>query len=582
MKILLPLCLLSLCTLPALAQFQFNYGANGEHYHDLNIERLTDGSNDLILAGNLFDATMTDEAMILHRITETGSVVWAHRYTDNTFLKARCFDVVTDGNFLYATGSVDVAGVKKVFLAQIDPSNGNVLANNYYEVGGNMLHGRGLKVSITNSDATGDGLPNPGLVVAGFYSACYQSSQQCAQNTGFVLRTDLSLGQLWTASLESGQTGVWDFDMANGLTETSNGFVITGSTTGDQFGLIRQAVLACKIDFEGNLVWNESYRFGNARDVSADAYYDAASDAVYVLCNYSNAHYFGVTVFDNASGSVDLSRSWYSNATDGDLDRYGFAIHEAPNNANNLLITAYDRVHLWTDTSGINIVSESSVIVYEFEKSTGDQVNLSYQYLVPHQEPLGDEFSFWFEQMPLIYYPDISYAYADADGNPRCFQVGYRSEPSGYTEAELFSTVVFKRNECEHLVLNFLHDPIVRQAAPLGVTAISSSSFSMGLAAQSITPSQSACGISVNTGSVPLTTPVRVYPNPASHELHLESEAILRSYQLINAFGRPVMHGVLEQNKASLNIHHLPAGLYFLRLETANKAVTVVRFVKQK
>ena len=61
--------LLLFLILPALTlcygQFQKTVRVSNKHYHDLNIEPMNDGSNDYIVAGNLFDAPMQNEELTL-------------------------------------------------------------------------------------------------------------------------------------------------------------------------------------------------------------------------------------------------------------------------------------------------------------------------------------------------------------------------------------------------------------------------------------------------------------------------------------------------------------------------------------
>ena len=59
------------------------------------------------------------------------------------------------------------------------------------------------------------------------------------------------------------------------------------------------------------MIWNRSHVFGNSQDVSVDAYFDTASQQIYMLSNYSVTHLFGVTVLDNVTGAISFPQSWY-------------------------------------------------------------------------------------------------------------------------------------------------------------------------------------------------------------------------------------------------------------------------------
>ena len=71
--------------------------------------------------------------------------------------------------------------------------------------------------------------------------------------------------------------------------------------------------------------------------------------------------------------------------------------------------------------------------------------------------------------------------------------------------------------------------------------------------------------------------PLRVYPNPATNILHVESDRPLESVAIYDLFGRIilVLHNI-EDNSAVINTSCLPTGIYFVR--TANH--TVSKFLK--
>ena len=114
------------------------------------------------------------------------------------------------------------------------------------------------------------------------------------------------------------------------------------------------------------------------------------------------------------SGNIIPSGSWY--VTNSDLNSYGFKLTESITNTANLMISGYDRDENWQDTNGNPVTGQSNIFVYEFNKATGAQTSPYTQYLVSHIEHSPEEFNFWSLQMPLIYYPDMSYQYMNNDG----------------------------------------------------------------------------------------------------------------------------------------------------------------------
>jgi len=561
----------------AMAQgpFQQSISANGKNYHDLNMEPIEDGSRDLIIAGNMFDTTMSNEEMTLQRVEEDGSVVWIQKYVNTPLNKARVFDIVIDGN-IFLTGSVDVGGMKQMFIAEVDVTTGTMLVFNEYAVVSPNFNSRGLKIIATNSDVDGDAIGDPGFVIGGFFSDCYALDATCMfNNLGFVMRVDINLVPMWTIEIDANNPiNNQDYDFVNGITETNDGFLITGSTTGVITNTVRQAVLARKIDFSGITLWDMSYIFGNSQDVSVDAYYDAATDEIFMLTNYSSSHSFGITVLANSTGAINTTNSWF--ATGNHIDLYGFTLMESSTSVSNLVITGYDRDENWIDVNSNSQFANSSVFAYEFEKATGDQSGPAYQFLVPHVEPTPEEFNFWDGQLPLIYYPDMGFPAVDADGSVVYYHVGYRTAASE-TNIELFKTGFDHRNVCEHLSININHSPISILPVPVmsgGVSAIMTPSsintvnYAVGTA---------PCDAFLAVADISTTT-TTLYPNPASTHLNFAGPQV-NEYRLIDALGRIVSEGKLD-DQTSLYVGNLTKGMYFITLIGDNNTMTTLKFIK--
>ena len=569
-----------LMTFYANAQtFQNNVGVANKHFHDLNQEPLDDGSSDYIVAGNLFDSTMTNQVISLKRMNTTGNVVWAQEYDAGALPNARVFDIEIYFDLIFMTGSVDVGGIKQTFIAKVDAIAGTVIDVKYYDVISPNFNSRGLKIIQTNSDINGDAIADPGLVVVGMLSGCYNVDTSCSLNLGFVLRTDMNLNHQWATEVDTGVPATADYDFLNGITETSDGFFLTGSATGlDTSNNTHQSVMAHKIDFLGNWMWDSSYIFGNSQDVSVDAYYDVASNKIYALVNYSVSHYFGITAFDNTTGAIDTTRSWYANASE--YNRYGFSIMESINSTNNLVITGYDRDEDFTDASGSTITSTTNLFVYEFDKNTGNAVGPNYQFLVPHFEPAGDEFNFWNGQMPLIYYPDISFAYeVVAGGIAEYYHVGYRRNDNvDFTRAELFKTTNDKRNECDNLIININHTPISTQIIQVssGNTPVSTNPMVLNVNGYNYT--EADCGGTLGTGTIDINTGT-IFPNPVRDILNT-TVLNAKNYSILDSLGRNVTNGTFTSSKA-INLSEINSGIYFIKIEDDIKRIQTFKFIKK-
>jgi hypothetical protein len=76
-----------------------------------------------------------------------------------------------------------------------------------------------------------------------------------------------------------------------------------------------------------------------------------------------------------------------------------------------------------------------------------------------------------------------------------------------------------------------------------------------------------------------------VYPNPTTGELRIEMcdmryETCDMRYEIYNVFGKNVSNLKSQISNQQINISHLPAGIYFLRIETKQETITK-KIIKQ-
>ncbi len=557
-------------------QFQLNYDANIQNnYHDLNIEPAKDGSYDIVMAGNLFDSSMSGYKPVVQRLNNGGTVIWAKTFDGTPLQNARVFDIETIYDLVVITGTIDVNGTKRAFASKIELATGNLLDTVYYEIVSPNFNSTALHISYTEADINGDGIGEPGFVIGGFFSNSY-SLDTNAMNIGFVLRTWLSLEPIWIIEIDNTAGGSQDYNMVNNITETNDGYFITGASNDSATG--QQAVLAHKVDVLGAFQWDASFVFGNAQDVSVDAYYDTATNQIFMLSNYSVTHQFGVSVIDNTSGNIIPALSWYY--SNNELNHYGFTIMESITDPDYLTIVGYDRDENWTDSSGNSYSSQSNVFVFEFEKSTGNQVGNSFQYLVTHQEPAGDEYNFWNSQMPLIYYPDIS-TIIDVPGvYPSYFEVGYKTQSSSpFTQATLFKTLDDKKNMCDSIDLTFTANPLTKTDITVisGPTPIQT--FPFTLVTATINPTSYDCETTLSVDDQGEIQGSYLYPNPANDVIYTTANDTTY-YQVYDAQGRSVLQGQITQDK-SIRLESLRSGLYFITVLTNENESQTFKIIKK-
>jgi len=113
--------------------YQNNYDFQ-KHAHDLNIEAVNDETGDVIVIGNLFDNNQL--IPIVNRVDSNGNVVWSNTVSAPGLTNLRLFDgeIFFNGSMLAITGSVNVNGVKKVFVATVELGSGLLIDNNYFEI----------------------------------------------------------------------------------------------------------------------------------------------------------------------------------------------------------------------------------------------------------------------------------------------------------------------------------------------------------------------------------------------------------------------------------------------------------------
>lgn len=559
-------------------QFQTNVSVSTMVYHDVCIEPLSFGSpptTDYIVAGNLFDTALQSERAFLKKVDENGTVIWNNVYQEATSPHFRILDVVSHLDLIFATGYIDIGGVRKVFLAQFDALSGNFLQANFYDIVGQGFNTTGLHISYTNSDANGDSVADPGFVIAGYFSDCYNLDINCNfNNFGFVLRTDFGLNVLWAVETDAPNTiNTLDYDFVNGITETNDGFFLTGSATWADVpnSNVQQVVLAHKLDFQGNMMWDQSYVFGNSNDVSVDAHYDPATGKIYMLTNYSFTHYFGITVFDDNGGFYDASRSWYAENW-GNLNKYGFAIMPSFTSAHNLVIAGYDRDESWNVGTN-SYYGESNVLLYEFDKNTGNPVGTNYQFLVPNIEPAANDFNLWDFQMPTIYYPDMAFPKTDNSNNQHYYLAGYRANDPSTPDVslELFKVDPAKRNTCDSRVINPNHQALNIQLTPVTSAGVPHAAFPINLTVTPMPYEEVFCVRELSVGDQTIEK-IKMYPNPATEQISFSGNGPL-NVTITDTSGKTVCSEKLN-NIRKMDISKLAVGLYFIEIANGKERTT--------
>jgi len=87
--------------------------------------------------------------------------------------------------------------------------------------------------------------------------------------------------------------------------------------------------------------------------------------------------------------------------------------------------------------------------------------------------------------------------------------------------------------------------------------------------------------ILVSTFTTPENPLLKVYPSPAQEELFItQEEASPTLFRIINSAGQVVYRGKTDSGSTRIDIHQLPAGIYYLLLGTPRQAQRVVTWCK--
>ncbi len=73
---------------------------------------------------------------------------------------------------------------------------------------------------------------------------------------------------------------------------------------------------------------------------------------------------------------------------------------------------------------------------------------------------------------------------------------------------------------------------------------------------------------------------IEVYPNPTSSFLNIKSAENITSVMIVDMLGKVVMQEVVKKNNAQLNLAELPAGFYFVKVNTADSQ-KLIKVIKQ-
>ena len=297
-------------------------------------------------------------------INATGNVVAERIY--QTPLNERVFHITPSLNGGYVLCGIQKGsdGFDHGWVLEVDATF-NFVNETRFDNGLFPSHTPALHISTSTND------PMPGYIVTGFQAVGYGNA---AAKQSYAKKIDAGLNPQWEVSFDANPGKNQDWDMAShGIEVPGRGYFVGGSSTGDQSSnFCDQVVMAAMIDFNGVVTWvnamedNPLFSVGHA-SVGADAFYNASTNEVYQVANYSIWHHFGVNVWDVNSGALNPATSFRVFSSLGYANIGGFRIMES-HTSDQFLVAGYIRDAFQTDATGVVIAQGSFPIAAEFNK----------------------------------------------------------------------------------------------------------------------------------------------------------------------------------------------------------------------
>ncbi len=207
-------------------------GANSDI--SLNAIKLSD--NNYIIVGSTFSGDNTNSDILLIKVNNNGDIVWNKSFGSLAFDYCNAIAEDESGN-LYLTGNSNLKGSKDIFLIKTD-KDGNLLWEKYYEEEGIQ-------------SATGICITQNAIYLNG-----YTNNLTGGDYDLYVTNTDKEGNIIWQKKI--GGTGS---ELASNII-TKDDYIVCAGSTGS-FNAVNRDMLAIKMDFQGNIVWQKNLNRNN-------------------------------------------------------------------------------------------------------------------------------------------------------------------------------------------------------------------------------------------------------------------------------------------------------------------------------
>lgn len=390
---------------------------------------------------------------------------------------------------------------------------------------------------------------------------------------GLVLKLDSTGNIEWSKSYESD----YNNDLAIDIAELPNGDLML------LFNTDTPSIL--KLDATGNLIWARQY-FSSQESISPISM-KSANDGSVVLNTYRPGQLEGKTylISIDTSGAVLWSKSYLATSSHLILD-------QTRTQSGNWMLFGPPGVLFTTDSMG-NLLSANRYdsLGYIFSATaldsnqfflSGSSASVPPKSVVMKIDRLGTPLQ------TMVYSPTAynvaQQAYSLKDTSRLIF--GTENQfMSGLTRSVLImktDSAGFTGCEDTSISSGLTNWPLIVQSETILTNQLNSITVTPLTFQTGASPGLTQVCPPTNVDGIKLDeTAFRLYPNPTTGMLHLESVNTINTITIYNSFGQTILSQHINTKEASFNLNSQPSGLYFYRLNTTTGTQHIGRIVLQ-
>lgn len=511
--------------------------------HDYTLHKTTKG---YLMAGNLYCKSSTIHIV---EVDNQNSIIWNKEYFhDAEASSSSCFSIneAPDGYILTGYIGFNDDNDKRLYLLHIDNS-GNIINQRLYDY--KAFDAVGLNV-ITSYKANQ-------FVVGGFIAKEGNKFSPDIHKIAFLMATNFKLDPIWTLFIDNQQSipYIADYNLVESILEIpGQGYFISGAVN-EQVNTPYYGALATMVDYNGNIMWNHSFRNTTYGQIGVDAFYDDQCDIIYHLSTNSSTKNIEIASFLNNGTMMHCAQYQLAD------DYAGYHIMQSPYNPDAIIVAGNKRDYA---TPFMAEIRKSDLHVnwsrnYSFVAGNLPHANNFFQFsgqypvhspvnLVENNDKPGFSLITYRTDIhsPVI---DLVLFHTDINGdNCKASEDGLtflqeidppRIDIDSYHD-------VFRNNEATFRSLEIYIDPGEECLPALKRTAIPKSLHDNDSDGE-----------------------FNVYPNPNHGSFTIESEKSIHSINIINIVGQEVFTSEgINTNTYQVNLKEQKKGVYFVIVRT--------------